>query len=55
MCQAHLGRDSPPPEFAKIRCQEVGKSEMVKTLVLGLYRVLYRELIKYDIGYYIGY
>ena len=35
MCQAHQGRDSPPPEFAKIRCQKVGKSEMGKILVSG--------------------
>ncbi len=35
MCQTHQGRDSPPPDFAKIRCQKVGKSEMGKILVLG--------------------
>jgi hypothetical protein len=35
MCQAHQGRDSPPPDSAKIRCQKVGKSEMGKILVLG--------------------
>ncbi len=36
MCQAHQGRDCVPPDFAKIRCQKVGKSEMGKILVLGL-------------------
>ena len=36
MCQTHQGRDSPPPDFAKIRCQKVGKSEMGKILVRPL-------------------
>ncbi len=35
MCQTHQGRDSPPPDFAKTRCQKVGKSEMGRILVLG--------------------
>jgi hypothetical protein len=35
MCQAHQGRDCPPPDSAKIRCQKVGKSEKGRILVLS--------------------